>query len=217
MQCQGSRVRSKAICLILALSAGLFACAEKDKIKAEPDGVETEVSEFSLADQWESACRPLRFDTFGVISAVERYDFSPTMTKTTTLSAAENCTEPVLEVRESGAFFLGGEAHDDARDLNLRLDTVHIKPLTANARNALNALRACDATDWLVAQEKDVTAKTGNPVETRCWQRTPREVFDIVRRSGEVIYLGSQDDALDKTSNETRPTTLDASNAFARK
>ncbi len=169
-----------------------------------------------LAALWTGTCRDQRFDPFEIVSILERYEFGETVTKITTLHASPDCVDAVIELRETGIYTAGEPSAEGVRSLDIRFESVFAKPLTANARNALNAWRACDAIDWLVGQERDISNRTGDPIATRCWIRTPREVFDIANVSGNTLVLGLQDDPIDKTSPENRPVILDVSHTFTR-
>lgn len=180
-------------------------------------GSATEPEEASpLAALWTGTCRDQHFDPFEIVSIRERYEFGEGVTKITTLHASPDCGDAVIELRETGTYTTGEPSAERVQSLDIRFESVFAKPLTANARNALNAWRACDAIDWLVGQEKDISNRTGDPVATRCWIRTPREVFDIVSVSGNTLALGLQDDPIDKTSPDNRPAILDVAHTFTR-
>lgn len=198
-----------AACAVL----GLTGCGDDNDVV---EAVDEQVEQLSLNDQWQGACRNQRFDAFGVASASEFYDFGASVTKVTTLYAADNCAEAVIEIRETGSYSLGDTISADIRALDLNYANVRLKPLTPNAANALNALNACSVSNWVSGEAKDVTSQTGDPVVSRCWTQTPRAVYDAVQFSSDSLRLGVQDDAGDKTSPETRPTAVDEGYVFTR-
>lgn len=211
-------LRSVSKLLLTALIClGVTACGKSEnKDDGVADTIERTVEQFSLNDQWQGACRNERFDVFGIASSSERYDFGTSVTRVTTLFAADNCAEPAVEVRESGTYTLSDEVSADARALDIRYESAFLKPLTPNAANALNAIYACGNSRWSAGREVDVTAQTGDPVTSRCWTKTPREVFDVAKISSSSLLLGLQEDPNDKTSPETRPSAVDEGYLFTR-
>ncbi len=108
---------------------------------------------------------------------------------------------------ETGSFSLGT---GNAIDLLYR--TVVVQPLTKDGVDYLNTLQFCGSTAWRDGDTRDVASLSG---QLNCWNRVPREVFDIYAVEGRNLYFGLGEDPL-KLAESSRPKDLDRKTIFVR-
>ena len=201
--------------LLAPIALSLFVgCGNNDSVS---DEVDETVGELSLRDTWEKGCHDTGLDVFGLDSKIIHYEFGGELTKTTTLYAEDNCTNPLVEIKETGSYDVGDQVRADVFNIDLTFDKVVVTPLNEAGKDALNTADACDINDWAVGTGRDVTAQTSNSPVARCWLKTPRTLFDIMQNKDDRLMFGAESAGHDKTSVETRPVELETDVVFNRK
>jgi hypothetical protein len=189
------------------------ACAKTNEVANSIGGqTDKQVKELAIRAKWATSCNKAASlaDLFHFPSQVEKYDMGASLQKTTTLFHEDNCAQPAITIVENGSYNLGDKAADNVYALNEKFDSVAITPVNDEGMKALNSIAACGFTDWTVGKSKDVTANSSDtPVITRCWVKTPRQIFDLASITGDKLTLGLVKDGRDKTDASKRPTEID--------
>jgi len=208
-----------ALCTI-PLAVTLSGCQKANDVATQIGGpTDKEVKTLELHSLWKTPCvkAGLLLEVFGFPAQKTEMDFGASHSSTTILYREDNCQNAAIRIIENGAYSLGNKVADNVYELNEHYDSVAITPLNADGVNALNTIRACGFTDWNSGVGKDVTAQSSTtPALARCWMKTPRDVFDIVMVTGNVIKFGLEKNGLDKSAPQKRPTEVDQSSVFAK-
>src|SRR5262249_43826448 len=141
------------------------------------------VKSLELKSKWTSSCVESQRDAgnFGLMAKIEAYEFSAGLMKTTVLFHETSCQAGLVQINELGRYELGVKVADNTYALNEYFDSVSVTPLTEDGAKALNSIIACGFTDWKESVPKIVTQQSSNnPIAARCWQQTPRNVYDLV-------------------------------------
>jgi hypothetical protein len=204
----------------LPLLLALGACTKTNDAATHIGGqTDKEVKTLELKSAWKTPCTKANtlFEMFGIPSQSIVLDFGASHSSTTTLFREDNCQVPAITIAENGNFTVGDKVADNVYDLNEHYDSVAITPVNDDGMNALNTAHACGFTDWKTGQARDVTAQSSTtPVISRCWIKTPRDIFDIVMITGDQIKLGLEKDGKDKTSPDKRPSEIDQSAVLSK-
>jgi len=199
----------------LPLLVAICGCSKANDAATTLGGqTDKDVKTLELKSTWKTPCEKAStlLEVFGIPSQSIVFDFGSSHSSTTKLFREDNCQTPVISIVENGNFSVGDKVTDNVYNLNEHYNSVAVTPVNDDGMNALNTIQACGFTDWKTGQAKDVTAQSSTtPVISRCWIKTPRDVFDIVMITGEQIKLGLVKDGKDKTTPEKRPTEIDQS------
>jgi hypothetical protein len=201
-----------ALALTVAFTTGCAKTADEVR-----DDIDREAQQLSVNDMWLAPCENAKLDWIGVSSKVERYEFGASLTKWTILFEEDSCSTPSIEIAETGDYNIGNKTATEAYILDLNYRNVSVKALNEAGRDLLNTVQACGINDWAVGQGRDVTHATNDgAVLGRCWTKAPRQLFDIVRVSGDNLQFGYEENGLDKSVPEKRPTRVENSVVFVR-
>lgn len=217
----GNKPRSLfTLSLGLLMVSGLGACTKANDVATQAGGqTDKEFKKTELRSTWKSNCSQVNVlaNWFGIPSQKIEYDFGASHTATTLLFREENCQTALVKIVEIGNYSLGDRVNENTYNLDVHFDTVAIMPMNDDGMTVLNAIHACGFADWKVGQSKEVTeASSASPVISRCWVKTPRNVYDLVLLTGDQLKIGVVKEGRDKSSPESRPNEIDQSRTFTK-
>lgn len=185
----------------------LTACGDlRDRLEGRKDSKEVKIE---LIGKWESACKTRSIlDLIDIGGERQIMDFSAvpgSVEKKLQRFTDGDCKEPAFERIIDASYAVVGDANDGAKNMNLTVHKVEVKPLSEDSANKLNGEKACDISDWKDGEARDVTGKD-------CLGKKYEEgqvIFDIYKQEGDNLYLGKSSFFLDGDSADQRPESLD--------
>ncbi|MBX2986374.1 MAG: hypothetical protein KF802_00620 [Bdellovibrionaceae bacterium] len=181
------------------------------------NAVDPQVNETGLMSTWKAECRNLPLDLLKLSSQQDEYRIENDIRHITTIYGTDNCTEATVKVEEVGSYGNFDSIEGGNHKIDINWKTVKITPLSDAGRDLMNNVSFCGTDQWVTNEERDVTADTSNhELLDRCWTKTPRDQYDIVRIEGNKLQWGQSGISADRSTPEQRPTSIDTSVTYTK-
>jgi hypothetical protein len=181
-------MKLKQIAFALMASAALMtfsACGSRSEGELVEDGP---LGEFAtkLQGNWWALCAPAH--DISMTEQTSIYFKGESMHRTIELSFATKCKTWDVQAREHTKIFVGESIGDGAREMEMELKSMTVKPSTVMGSLFLNQLQWCGRTDWTVEQSIDVTNEVGKP---NCFATRNKTYKSAFKMNGNDLMFGN--------------------------